>query len=153
MQVRRVAAVVALGVAVAGAYAPAAAAPKKKPPITKTYDLRLVPVPDPPQGTTCLRKELEGLSIDTQVIKPTGPGILNVKVSGFRGDWDITVLDDSHTEIGSGSGTTTPTGAAIQAEGEDTLTLKFKKAQTIKISICNFAGTPIAKASYEYKYV
>ena len=151
MQVRSLAVVAALGVLVAGAYAPATAASKKKP-ITKTYDLQLAPVPDPPSGTSCLRDELEGISRHTETIKPTGPGILSVKVNKFSGDWDITLMDSAGDEIAAGSGTTTG-GGAPQQNAEDTLVIKIKKAQELRIAVCNFAGTPTATASFTYKYL
>ena len=151
MQVRRIAAIAALGVVTAGAFAPATAAPKKKP-LTKAYAMQLLPVPDPPQGTpSCARGQLEGVSIHTETIKPTGPGTLSVKVNGFAGDWDITVYDGDHTEEGVCDGTSTGGGAPNPA-GEDNYVQKFKKGQTILISICNFAGSPSAKGQYTYTY-
>ena len=149
MNVRRIAAVAALGVAAAGVYAPAAAAPKKKP-ITKSYDLNLLPVPDPPSGTSCMNEALEGVSIHTETIKPTGPGVLSVKVNG-SGDWDITILNEAREEVAVGAGTSTPT-TPITTAGEDTVVVKFKKPQTILIAVCNFAGSLDAKAQYTYKY-
>lgn len=149
MQVRRIAAIAALGVVAAGAFAPATAAPKS---LTKTYAMQLLPVPDPPQGTpSCSRRQLEGVSIHSETIKTTGAGTLSVKVSGFSGDWDITVFDGEHGEEGVGDGTSTGAGAPATA-GMDTYVQKFKKAQTIQISICNFAGSPSATGSYTYKY-
>ena len=150
MNVRRIAAVAAVGILAAGAYAPATAAPKKKP-ITKTYDLQLLPVPDPPSGSSCLRDELEGISIHTETIKPTGPGMLSIKVTKFAGDWDITLTDKDGEEMATGTGTTTG-GGAPATDGTDTLELKIKKAQELRISVCNFAGSPSATASFTYKY-
>src|SRR3954469_2018503 len=110
MQVRRVATVAAVGLLVAGAYAPATAAPKKKP-ITKSYDLNLLPLWESPTeacATSTTGGALEGISIDTQKISPTGPGFLAVKVEGYQGDWDISVKDAEGTEIAKGSGNDTP---------------------------------------------
>lgn len=147
MQVRRIASVAALAVLAAGAYAPAVAGPKKAP-ITKSYDLNLIPLWVSPSGA-CVNPEFEGISLNTQTIKPTGPGILTVKVSGFTGDWDISIKDEAGEEITKGSGNDTPN----PGPGEEIAQTKFKKAQTIKIAICNFAGTPAAKATYTYKYL
>ncbi|MBK5308198.1 MAG: hypothetical protein JJD92_16045 [Frankiaceae bacterium] len=148
MTIRRVASVAALGLLVAGAYSPATAAPKpKKKPITKTYDLNLVPLWIEPSAA-CANPEFEGVSVDTQSIKPTGPGILSVKVTGFTGDWDVSVKDAEGTEIVKGSGNDTPN----PGPGEETVEVKFKKAEPLQIAICNFAGTPKATASYTYTY-
>ena len=146
MHTRRIALVAALGVLALGAYAPATAAPKKKP-ITKSYDLNLAPIPVPPTEA-CAEESFEGVSIHTETIKPTGPGILSVKVTGFTGDWDIAIKDAAFDEIAMGDGSTTPN----PGPGEDTAVVKFKKAETINIAICNFAGSPAAKASFTYTY-
>jgi hypothetical protein len=148
MQIRRVVAVATLAVLAAGAHVPAMAA--KKAPIHKAYDMQLLPVPDPPQGTpSCARPELEGVSIHSETLKTTGPGTLAVKVNGFAGDWDITVYSGDHELEGVGDGTSTG-GGAPTAAGEDTFTQKFKKAVTLQISICNFAGSPSAHGEYTF---
>lgn len=147
MQVRRVAAVATLAVLAAGAYAPALAAPKK---ISKSYDMQLLPVPDPPSGTpSCARPQLEGISIHSEKLKTTGPGVLKVKVNGFAGDWDITVYTGDGELEGVGDGTSTGGGAPATA-GEDVFELKLKKAASLTISICNFAGTPKAHGEYVF---
>ena len=148
MKIRRVASAAALGLLVAGAYAPATAAPKpKKKPISKSYDLELVPLWTNPQAA-CVNPEFEGISVDTQKITPTGPGILAVQVTGYTGDWDISVKDATGVEIAKGSGNDTPNAGP----GTETIELKFKKAEPLQIAICNFLGTPSAKASYTYTY-
>ena len=147
MNIRRMTAVAAIGVLAAGATVPALAAPPKKKPITKTYDLQLAPVWSDPQAA-CSDERLEGISIHTETIKPTGPGILSVKVNGHTGDWDIAVKDSADDEIAKGSGNDTPhTGP-----GEETAVVKFKKGQEIRIAVCNFLGTPEATATFTYKY-
>jgi hypothetical protein len=149
MQVRRVAAVATLAVLAAGAYAPATAAAKKKP-VTKSYDMQLMPVPDPPSGTpSCERPELEGFSIHTETLKTTGAGTLTVKVNKFYGDWDISVFGPDGLE-GVGSGTSTPNTST--SEGEDVFQQKFKKPTELKISICNFGGSPSAHGEYTFTY-
>lgn len=154
MQIRRLAAVTALGVLAAGAYAPATAAPKAKPkpkPITKSYTLQLAPIPDPPQGSpSCANKRLEGLSIHTETFKTVGAGTLSAKVTGFAGDWDLTIYDGAGNELGVGDGTST--GGAPATAGTDTIVLGFKRASTIVVATCNFAGSPQAKGSYTYTY-
>jgi hypothetical protein len=149
MQVRRVATVATLAVLAAGAYAPAVAAPKKKP-ITKSWDMQLLPVPDPPSGTpSCARDELIGVSIHQELLKTTGPGTLKVKVNGFAGDWDITVYSGAKELEGVGDGTSTGAGAPSTA-GEDVFEMKFKKAVSLDIRTCNFAGSPSAHGEYTF---
>jgi len=148
MQVRRVATVATLAVLAAGAYAPAMAAPKK--PVTRSYDMQLLPVPDPPQGTpSCARDELIGISIHQEKLKTTGPGTLKVKVNGFSGDWDITVYSGDKELEGVGDGTSTGGGAPATA-GEDTFEMKFKKPVSLDIRTCNFAGSPSAHGEFTF---
>jgi hypothetical protein len=146
MQVRRVATLATVGLLIAGVYAPATAAPKKKP-ITKSYDLTLLPVQADPNAA-CVTPELEGISVDTQKISPTGPGRLTVKVNGYTGDWDMSIKDANGDEISASSGNDTPNAGP----GEETVDVKFKKAEPIQIAICNFAGTPQGHATYTYTY-
>jgi hypothetical protein len=150
MKIRRVASVASLALLVAGAFspmiAPATAAPKKKP-ITKSYDLELVPLWTDPMAA-CVNPEFEGISVHTEKITPTGPGILSVSVTGYTGDWDISVKDATGVEIAKGSGNDTPN----PGPGTETLEIKFKKAEPLQIAICNFLGTPAAQAKYTYTY-
>ena len=150
MQVRRVATLAALGVLLAGAFAPADAAPKKKP-LTKSYDLNLLPLWESPTeacATSTTGGALVGVSIDIQKITPTGPGFLSVKVDGYQGDWDISVKDAEGTEIAKGSGNDTPNAGP----GAETFEMKFKKPEPLQIAICNFTGTPQAHATFTYTY-
>jgi hypothetical protein len=148
-RIRGIAAVAAVGIVAAGAYAPATAAPKKKP-VTKSYEMQLLPVADPPQGTpSCARPELEGVSIHTETLKTTGAGVLEVKVNKFNGDWDISVFEDGEL-VGVGDGTSTPNTST--SAGEDVFRPKFKTATTLTISTCNFLGTPSAHGEYKFTY-
>jgi hypothetical protein len=138
------------GVAAAAPLAPAQAAPKK--PVSKTYSMALAPLPVPAQGTpTCLPADgQEGVTKHTETLKVSGPGQLKVEVSGFYGDWDITVFDEKGRAVGVGSGTSTPgTGTST---GVDKASTKIKKASTLKIVTCNFAGSPSATGKYTFTY-
>jgi len=132
----------------AGALAPAFAGPK---PISESYAVRGAPVPYPAQGTSCLEPALEGVSMTTKTIKPTGPGVLVVTLDDFNGDWDITVKDDKGNVLGTGGPTTTPT-ALTESGVTEKLQLKTKKAMTLSISVCNFLGGPTANAKYTFTY-
>ena len=151
MQVRRVATVATVALLAAGAYAPAIAGPTKAP-VKKSYDMQLPPVPNPPSGTpTCADDALVGTAIHSETLKTTGPGTLTVKVNGFYGDWDITVYSGDKELEGVGDGTSTGAGAPATA-GEDTFEMKFKKATTLDIRTCNFAGSPQAHGTYTFTY-
>jgi hypothetical protein len=150
MQVRRVAAVAAVALLAAGAYAPATAAPKKAP-IKKSYDMQLPPLPYPPSGTpTCDEDAFAGSLIHVETLKTTGPGVLSVKVNGFYGDWDISVYSGDKELEGTGTGTQTPNTSPTA--GEDVYEAKFKKPVTLEIRTCNFAGTPQAHGEYTFTY-
>lgn len=151
----RSAAPLALAVIVAvGALAPAQAAPKRKAkpkPITKTYSLQLAPLPDATEAVGCDGAgRTEGVNMDTETIKVAGPGVLTVKVTGFNGDWDAAVLNSAGSFVAAASGTSTPNTSTTP--GEDVLKYKSKKAQTLNLRVCNFAGTPAATVNYTYIY-
>lgn len=132
---------------------PAHAATKPKPkPVTKTYSMQLAPAPVPPTGTSCTDPKLERIAMHTESLNVKGAGTLSVKVSGFSGDWDITVVDAADNEvIDVGSGTTTGGGAPATA-GVDTVDVKVKRATKFLIRTCNFAGSPTATGTYTFKY-
>lgn len=140
----------AVALVAVGAASPATAAkPKKKPPITKSYSMTLPPLPDPPMGTSCTRDAAKALFHD-ETFTTTGAGTLTAEVSGFAGDWDITVFDKDGL-VGQGDGTTTGGGAPATA-GKDTFISSWKKGTTITVRTCNFAGSPQAKGSYTFTY-
>jgi len=136
-------------VVAAGGLAPSFAAPPK--PITESYAVQGAPVPVPATGTTCLEPALEGISMTTKTIKPTGAGVLEVTLTDFNGDWDITVKNDKGAAMASGGPTTTPT-AVTQTGVTEKLQMKIKKGMTLNISVCNFLGGPTANAKYTFTY-
>jgi hypothetical protein len=138
-------------VVAAGALAPAVAGPKPKP-ITESYSVQGAPVPLPlTEGNSCTDPDLEGVSITTKTIKTVGAGTLQVDVTKFSGDWDITVLDDKGNVLGVGSGTATPTALTETGVAEE-LVLKTKKAMILNIAVCNFLGSLTAEAKYTFTY-
>ena len=149
---------VALSLVVAGgALAPALAAPAKPKPITESYSMEHAPIPLPLAGiegvdgtNSCTDPAFEGISTTTKTIKTTGAGTLQVDVTNFDGDWDITVLDDKGNVLGVGAGTATPTALATPAD--EKLVIKTKKAMTLNIAICNFLGSPTADGKYTFTY-
>ena len=149
---------VALSLVVAGgALAPALAAPAKPKPITESYSMEHAPIPLPLVGeegvdgaNSCTNPAFEGISTTTKTIKTTGAGTLQVDVTNFDGDWDITVLDDKGNVLGVGAGPSTPTALATPAD--EKLVVKTKKAMTLNIAVCNFLGGPTADAKYTFTY-
>jgi hypothetical protein len=151
MRVRSAAPLAIAAIVAAGSLSPAHAAPKKKP-IKKTYSLTLAPLPDATEVSGCDSKgRTEDVNMDTQTLKVTGPGTLALTVSGFSGDWDASILNSSGANVSQAAGTSTPNTST--APGEDTLKYKSKKAQTLTIQVCNFAGSPAATVTYTYTYL
>jgi hypothetical protein len=148
-----------VAVVAGGALAPALAAPAKPKPITESYAVEGVPAPLPLVGGTpvetdssCMDPALEGVSTTTRTIKPTGPGTLQVTLTGFAGDWDITLLDAKGAVVAEGAGTVTGDPSSLGTDNTDKLVAKIKKAQELRIAVCNFAGGPTAQASFTYTY-
>ena len=159
MSVRRAIPVALTLVVAAGALNPALAAPKAKPkPITTTYTLQLAPAPTPVLGaplpedaSSCINDSLEGISTDTREVKTVGPGVLTVKVTGFAGDWDITVRDGAKV-LGIGAGTTTGEASSLGAANVETISIKTRKATTLRLGVCNYLGGPAADVAYTFTY-
>ena len=144
-------------VVAAGSLAPALAAPAKPKPITGKYALELLPVPVPLVGqspepaNSCVADQLEGISTDTREIKVAGPGVLDVKVTKFSGDWDITVRSGA-TVLGIGAGTTTGDPSGLGTDNTETIAIKVRKAGVLKLGVCNFLGGPTANVEFVFKY-
>jgi hypothetical protein len=148
MRVRRATPLALVALTVLGATHAEAAKPKKKP-ITKSYSVTAVPHPYPPSGPSC-SDSAEGTSEHRETIKVTGPGKLVVNVTGFNGDWDSGLYDKNNNNLVMGGGSDTPNTSTDPAE--EVLTYKSKKAQTLYLDVCNFAGSPTAQVKYVYTY-
>jgi hypothetical protein len=152
-------------VVAAGGLAPALAAPAKPKPIVVEWSMQHAPIPLPLVGeedvdgtNSCADPAFEGISTTFQTIKAVGAGTLEVNLSGFAGDWDITVKDDKGKVLGIGAGTTTggeATGGdgSLGTDNKEKAVIKVKKATTLVIGACNFLGGPTAdgKAVFTYK--
>lgn len=142
----------------AAGLSPALAAPPKPKPITESYTVNGLPVPLPLVGgtpvetdTSCQDPRFEGISTTTKTIKPTGAGTLTVDMTGFTGDWDITIMNDKRETLGVGSGTATPTALTTPGAAEKAV-VKMKKGGTVLIAVCNFLGSQTANVKYSYVY-
>ena len=151
---------VALSLVVAGgALAPALAAPAKPKPITESWSMQHAPLPVPLAGVdgvdgtnSCTNSAFEGLSITTKTIKTTGAGTLQVDLSGFAGDWDITVMDGKGKVLGIGAGTTTADPSSLGTDLKEKAVIKTKKPMTLVIAACNFLGGPTADGKLTFTY-
>lgn len=146
----RTAAPFAVAVVLTGAAVEVNAAPPAKPkPISKTYQVQGVPHPVPPTGPSCSSAPA-GVSEVRETIKVAGPGKLVVEVTKFTGDWDIGLYGGSgETLLAQGGGAD---AGNTETNPKETLTFKSKKAQTLYLDVCNFAGTPTAEVKYTYTY-
>lgn len=152
---------VALSLVVAGgALAPALAAPAKPKPIVVAWSMEHAPIPLPLVGVdgvdgtnSCADPAFEGISTTFQTIKTTGAGTLEVNLTGFAGDWDITVMDAKGKVLGIGAGTITGDPSSLGTDNKEKAVIKTKKAMTLTIAACNFLGGPTAdgKAVFTYK--
>jgi hypothetical protein len=140
----RTAALLVGTLAVATVAAPSAfAAPKK--PITEKYTASAM-FPDPTnqagQGYSSCAQNVPG-SFDAHPFKIPAAGTLHVDLTNFHGDWDLLIEDSDKAELAH-SGNNPET-----AEATD---VTFKKAQTITIVACNFAGTPSADVAATFTF-
>lgn len=125
-----------LGVAVA----PSLAAPKAKPkPITMTYTAT-APVAGAPDCDG-----LAPMSVHRQSVKIPAAGILKAELSGFAGDWDFYLRSGGSTVSSSAGGDVGP-GVS------ETVVFKPKKAMTLSIDSCNWAGGPTGSVTYTFTY-
>ena len=147
----RTAAVISL--AVLAAASSADAAPKKKPkPITKNYTVQAVPYPKADAETSC--EEPPEQAVNHTTISVTGPGKLVVTVSGFTGDWDVAVFNDkTGSLLGEGSGVNADDVPPHTGGKSEVLKYTSKKAQKLRVDVCNFAGSPTANVKLVYTYL
>lgn len=158
MKIRNALPVALAALVAAGAFAPAVAAPPKPKPIVEEWSMQHAPVPLPLVGiegvdgtNSCTDPAFEGLSTTTKTIKTKGAGTLEVTITDFSGDWDITVMDDKGRVLGIGGPTTTPTALAESGATEKAV-IKTKKAMTLVVATCNFLGGPTAEGKLVFTY-
>ena len=124
----------------------AVAAPPKPKPITKTYTAT-APMPDPTnwagQGySVCAMNVPQSYHIEE--FKAPAAGTLKVTLSKFEGDWDSLLLNDKGDEM--------TYGGSSDVAGEEVMQMKFKKAQTVQIIVCNWAGGPTGEVTYTFTF-
>jgi hypothetical protein len=136
MRTRLVLAVLPLAV-LGFAVAPSSAAPK---PMKGEFDAAGLPDPTPTATEVC--QGLSPVSRTEVPLKIPAAGKLKVELTGFEGDWDLTVENKDGEIVGESAGFVEATTETIQ--------IKLKKAAELTIVACNFAGGPVASGSYEY---
>src|SRR5688572_896787 len=72
------------------------------------------------------------------VLKVPAAGSVDVTLSGFTGDWTLMITDTAGEII---------TGADVDPPAFENAAFKVKKATTVHIHPCNFAGTPESTVS------
>ena len=143
MRIRTAAAASLALVVATGALVPAVAAPPKPKPIKGSYGVGpLTPDPTPiALGEVCAPATPS--AIDKRQLKIPAAGTLKVDLD-FTGDWALGLRDAKGARLAESDGGTPETDESMQ--------VKFKKATTVTIEACNFAGAPTATVSYLFTY-
>jgi hypothetical protein len=137
----------ALALVVAVVAVPVGASAQAAPPkgFTKTVDFTDA-TPDP-SGNAESGNEMHcsgKLPQETPIaVKIPGPGIVDVTLGGFQGDWALQI-QDAGGDVLAGDDQNPP--------AYETAEVRLKKAATINILPCNMEGTPQAKVTYKYTY-
>ena len=74
-------------------------------------------------------------------LKVPGAGTVEVSIGGFQGDWSLMITDSAGDTI---------TGADVNPPEFESTSFKLKKAATVNIHPCNFAGSPQAQVTYKF---
>jgi hypothetical protein len=144
MNLRRIVPLAAVAVLAAGAFLPAQAAPKK---FAGSYSVTLLPDPTPNAFHAagmgnCFN--LNPAAVDRHDLSVPSKGKLTVILDSqdptgtSNTDWDLYVYDKSGESLGEGTGGTS----------HEEVVIKFKKPETITVSVCNLAGQPNGTVSY-----
>ncbi len=124
----------------AGSLAPAQAAGTPKP--FKGSAVFHDATPDPAGGSTA--HCVGALPMEKPLaLKVPGPGVVTLGITGFVGDWAITVTDPSGKYLG---------GSDVNPPAQENAVITFKKAGTIQMLPCNLGGSFDATLSWAYRY-
>ena len=118
------------GVLAAGSLAPAVAAPKRKP-IKLAWTASATPDPSSSNvNGTCV--PTIPTAIHHHTFKVPAAGTLEVTLNNTL-DWSVAIREGDETLVDADGGS---------PEIVETVSIKFKKATTVSIDSCNFAGEP-----------
>jgi hypothetical protein len=129
--------------AAATAAAPMAVANPK--PMEKTYTAT-APLPDPTNFvggdySVCAQHVPQSFHIEEVKLPAAGALKVTMPADGYQGDWDLLLMDAKDSELAYSGG----------LPGVDEVAaVKVKKATTVKIVACNWAGGPTAEVHYVY---
>lgn len=139
MRLRTAAITSLVAVAAAGStLAPVSAAPK--PVVTKYQVGPLTPDPTPiALGEICAPATPS--AIDAREYKVPAAGRLKVDID-FVGDWALGLRDAKGKRLAESDGSS--------PETDETMDVKFKKAGTVVVEACNFAGGPTATVTLTF---
>lgn len=133
----------ALATVAAASLSPAQAGPPK--PFSKTMAFTDA-TPDPTGNAAATEQEHCRGELPrekpVEVMLP-GPGVVEVSISGFQGDWTLMVTDKADKTLG---------GADVNPPATEAVRVVVKKAGPILISPCNLVGTSQATLTYSYRY-
>ena len=130
-----------LGAVAAGSLAPAHAAPPKSFRKTVTF---VDSTPDPTAYFLGPEHCMGRLPAEKPVtVAIPGPGVVDIAISGFSGEWSLMITDKDGEVIGVAD-TDPPT--------TESTTLRMRRAAKINILPCNIAGTFEATLTYGYTY-
>lgn len=143
--------IISLALVVGLVAGPAAAGKRKKKakPIQETFTVQALPFPKLSatglEGTGCMAGQ-EGVNFIPHPFEAPFSGTLTATMTGFTGDWDLFLTDESGAElIGS-------VNDQIQggAEAVEEVTFDIKKGTTVNIVPCNWLGAPEATVDYVF---
>ena len=123
------------------AAAPALAAPKPKP-ISKTYTATALPDPTSNNVGEACEPQVNPLGIHSEAFKVPAAGTLVVTLANQL-DWLVAIRQN---------GAVVAEADGASPEVVESVSVKFKKAATISIDTCNFAGEPSIQVSYTFTY-
>lgn len=142
MKVRRIVPLAALAVAAAGAFLPASAATPK--PISKSYEMSLIPSP-----ALCEDPLADDIGRHNETFTAVKAGKLSVLIENFQGDWDLTLYNADGAAVAIGGGSSTGPDLA-QVGPTERLIYKITKPGKYTVTSCNFLGSLKAKGSYTF---
>ena len=129
-------------VAVGASAVSAVAAPPKPKPITKTYTATATPDPTSSNVGEICDPQVNPTARHSEPFKVPAAGTLLVKMANTL-DWSLAVRQGGDL-VASSDGAT--------PETVEQVSVKFKKATSITIDSCNFAGEPSVDVTYTFTY-
>ncbi|MFN2626850.1 MAG: hypothetical protein ABR520_12300, partial [Mycobacteriales bacterium] len=117
---------------------------------TKTYTAMAFP-PDPGNyvtGTLCRGLNPMHMGEHLHPFKAPAPGVLDVVLTGYMGDWDLAIRDSDGDNAGeSGSNAMPPV-----TPGDEEAVVKVKRAADFTIVACNWGGGPTATVKLTFTF-